>query len=465
MTLLSADQQELAVRILDLVEAESGFLLVNAPAGRGKTYAIVQTVLQILENDPNARVVMSAPTHVAKDELRSKFPESALTDRVEFVTCAKLFGCYMSENLKTGELNLSQAPSSMISKKYALIVIDEIGAVSWKKMMSSCLETAASPIVGLGDPAQLPPVQETVSPVWDLADEVFTLTTQHRNGGAILQTAELCRDTVYYPPADSDCGSVRVFDCETQFIQDMITRIESEGCPQDFSYIAYRNETVNAASQVIRSRLYGTDGDYVVGEFVRLNGGKIVQIESIEQIEKHGLNALVLNGAITVVCQSDAQALQSRISYWQHEGDRHWHLGSKEAAYECWRRRSEINRSFEPCTSTLAMTVNKAQGQSIPHVYVNTRDIGTSSFKSQRLYVAYSRASSSLATLRMHQSRFRTRKDIKNEILRLTGYDHYALRRMLNLALPAVTTEHMLTLLEHAEQYANSTRPSEDVHD
>ena len=135
--MLSDDQILLQQKILDLVDAGEGVLLVNSPGGTGKTYTAVQTAIAVLKADDTARVVLSAPTHVAKEELASKIPAEVGDDirqRIEVVTCARLFGCYLSEDIRTGAVNLYSNGSPMILRKWALIIIDEISALYAKTL-------------------------------------------------------------------------------------------------------------------------------------------------------------------------------------------------------------------------------------------------------------------------------------------------------------------------------------------
>lgn len=70
-----SDLDEAKQRAISLAIGTSSFLLVQGPPGTGKTTFIAETVLQFLERNPTARILLTSQTHVALDNAAERIRE------------------------------------------------------------------------------------------------------------------------------------------------------------------------------------------------------------------------------------------------------------------------------------------------------------------------------------------------------------------------------------------------------
>lgn len=182
-------------------------------AGTGKTTLVVNLVLSLMSLNYVKNIVITAPTNKALDVLRSKFEplrkklieefgDRHLTNNnsIDDDTKYQLLKAY-NEHLKTSItfttlhrlLNYSVCMNEdgiedfcmrkmPVLKDYDIVIIDECSMIS--TMLFKNIAKHAKPttkILFTGDPAQLPPVNEDMSCVYDNVNHSFTLTDIMRN--------------------------------------------------------------------------------------------------------------------------------------------------------------------------------------------------------------------------------------------------------------------------------------------
>ena len=171
-------------------------LLINGSAGTGKTTILITSIINIiLLNNSNINTVNSsyikkfiitAPTNKAKDVLVSKYniylnciknniSEQQLNEcnDIVFLTVAQLLSINKVIN-ELGEETFSKGNDKKIATKYnsksafnnTVIIIDECSMLDTNTIQ--LLNNISCPIIYIGDYCQLPPVNETVSPIFNL---------------------------------------------------------------------------------------------------------------------------------------------------------------------------------------------------------------------------------------------------------------------------------------------------------
>jgi len=162
---------------------EHRLVLLQGGPGTGKTSTVAAMIAAVLEREPAARVHLAAPTGKAAARLRS-----ATADAVPCSTLHRLL-----ESRGDRFARNRRHPLAL-----DLLVVDEVSMVDLA-LMAALLEAlpAAARLVLVGDPAQLPPIapgavlldlqQPTLREA--LGPAAITLTTTHRNAGAIAAVA------------------------------------------------------------------------------------------------------------------------------------------------------------------------------------------------------------------------------------------------------------------------------------
>jgi hypothetical protein len=173
---------------------QSGQVLVaEAEAGAGKTHAVMLAVSLLPES---ATVFVAAPTHIAKEELESKLHPDTKCE-VIFGTSCSLAGRYLYFNKNTGELENRFAPGGLV---YDLIVMDEVAATPACDVAR--VLRGSSPVVMLGDRAQLEAVKSRVQDIWTDSWQYYehrsftyvTLEGQWRSSGPLHDFQYSARD-------------------------------------------------------------------------------------------------------------------------------------------------------------------------------------------------------------------------------------------------------------------------------
>lgn len=164
-------QQEGAVNFaLDFIKSNKNVALINGYAGTGKT-----TIIQYIIKNCGVSAVLSAPTHRAVKELRKKTKGLGITIK----TIHSLHGLMPNMQLETFDVNDLKFDSHNEPKLkyYKLLILDESSMVNtplYNFTIMRCKELDVK-VIFIGDMAQLPPVNELMSPVFKI-DNSFTLT-------------------------------------------------------------------------------------------------------------------------------------------------------------------------------------------------------------------------------------------------------------------------------------------------
>ena len=206
--------------------------LLSGSAGTGKTsivtYIILSSWCNHLPLTASPKYIVCAPTNKAKDVLMTKYIElrdtllknmdsntmqlhninelkQKVTSLIEFKTLSQVLGINVTIN-QSGDHEFTKGNVKKIQGKYnkseyskTIIFIDECSMIDINSIKKCQLITR--PIVYLGDPCQLPPVNEDFSEVFHLPDIdndllFFNLTQVMRSKTTITECCNYMRNTI-----------------------------------------------------------------------------------------------------------------------------------------------------------------------------------------------------------------------------------------------------------------------------
>lgn len=212
--------------------------LLSGSAGTGKTsivtYIILSSWCNHLPLTASPKYIVCAPTNKAKDVLMTKYIElrdtllknmdsntmqlhninelkQKATSLIEFKTLSQVLGINVTIN-HTGDHEFTKGNIKKIQGKYnkteyskTIIFIDECSMIDINSIKKCQLITR--PIVYLGDPCQLPPVNEDFSEVFHLPDIdndllFFNLTQVMRSKNTITECCNYMRNTILKSDTD-----------------------------------------------------------------------------------------------------------------------------------------------------------------------------------------------------------------------------------------------------------------------
>jgi exodeoxyribonuclease-5 len=409
------DQQEAYDRVYDRLARGERFTGLRGYAGTGKTYLVSRLVEQLLDED--CAVTVCAPTHKAVQVLSEELGDAP----VQMQTLHSFLGLRLKPT-EDGEYELVAEEERNFTE--GIVIVDEasmIGREEW-----SHIEDAPFWVQWLfvGDPAQLPPVNEEPSPALDVPGP--TLETIHRQAAdnPILELATKIRTGAdgRFGSTFEDGKGVAVTRNREEFLDSVLRAFDTEAFAEDATHarmLAYRNKTVRRYNREIRAERYGADADrFVEGEWlvgtetwfhdgvqrltnseeVRVKKATVDTFEADDQSEwtvwelKVRTPGRGLTRTVHVLHEDEFERYEERL---ERRRERAQDDPSK------WDRFFELREQFARVDYAYATTVHRAQGSTYDTVFVDHRDVRVCRGKEQEalLYVAVTRPSRRLALL------------------------------------------------------------------
>lgn len=191
---LTVEQANALEKIEEFINGDSNVLTVSGYAGTGKT-SVMEIVAQRHKGDWKHNVIFTASTNKASSVLGSKVKKKGFNSS----TLDKYFA--LGQRQKSGNVyydaRQTQTTQGEFKGNYGdIVIIDEASMINGDKY-NTIVEIAAREglkIIFLGDIAQLPPVGESISPVFQNNENLIQLTEVKRTGdNAILKEATRLR--------------------------------------------------------------------------------------------------------------------------------------------------------------------------------------------------------------------------------------------------------------------------------
>ena len=283
---------------------ESIMYLLTGYAGSGKTTLVQAWLRDLRAEGYSGRIVFTAPTNKAAGVLRSMVNQWGLD--VECITCAKLLGLKPKIDFETGkQLFVKDYNAESVIQEYDLVVVDESSMVS-EDLWGYLAEEANmfTRILYMGDPAQLPPVNEAISKVFMEVTNKSHLSKVMRYRGSIAAMADEIRSNLgrksepCFESQYSEDGSEGLFLLpDKSWYQALIKLFSSDNYVEDPNYcraLAYTNKRVNSINTFVRNEIRGVDSPrFVAGE--RLIATEHYSIPDI--YGGHGRSVILANSA------------------------------------------------------------------------------------------------------------------------------------------------------------------------
>ncbi len=245
------------------------FFVLRGSAGTGKTFCIRE-----LTNQTRGRFIFTAPTNKATKVLRESVTQRDY--KPECRTIYSLLGLRMEANGEVKELKVPEDPVDL--SQYKAVIVDEGSMVNSVlfKYISEVAEKYRIRFLFLGDAAQLPPVKETMSKIWTIANGA-QLTKVMRHDNAILELATRLRGQVdalapvikLLPANDGREGIWKLdgMDFTKQILVDAECGAFSK--PYGSKVIAWRNVEVDRFNKLIRNQIFSYPTEpWLVGDRV-----------------------------------------------------------------------------------------------------------------------------------------------------------------------------------------------------
>ncbi|MEM1097110.1 MAG: ATP-dependent RecD-like DNA helicase, partial [Bacteroidota bacterium] len=269
----------------------------------------------------------------------------------------------------------------------------------------------------VGDPAQLPPVGEAPSPALEQPGPMLTEVVRQARDNPILDMATKVREGEPYLMSRFENGKgVGVTRNADGFLASAIDAFKRG---DDARVLCYRNRTVNAYNNAIRTAVHGDEaprfvpGDKLMARTTYFtpkmkipllnNSEEVVVVDAYEdRLHRAGgrriaawlLDIITADGReveVPVLHEDAVQDYRDRLKEYRDEA-------KTKGTWSRYYKLAEAFADVEPC---YAMTVHKSQGSTFHTVYVDHRDLmACRTDERQALtYVAVTRPSHRLALL------------------------------------------------------------------
>ncbi|MBW4634290.1 MAG: AAA family ATPase [Iphinoe sp. HA4291-MV1] len=392
------------------------------------------------------RVALCAPTHKARAVLETSAHEASLKN-VSVSTLHSLLHVMPGDYDEHGKRKLipNTWTNELHYRSFDLVIIDEASMVGVE--LYELISRQVTPTMLMGDPAQLPPVEDALpeSPVFSLPVGI-ELTQVMRYEGAIAEYVTQLRNNIdkQFPPRLYTKGNITKMQPD-DWLQELINRFqrmyseEKRPNPNHLRALAWTNKRVEVINKIVRDDLYGWNSDpFVSGEILMAKDAilkwvdqrekKSIVMHSCQECEvisvKPGNIRMMFTGTpidiFSLEVQTDtgkeielvmihpdnwdymkAYLLDFRKSITKKDD-----LQEKKKLWRQWYEMLELynlsfhgNAMMHRLQYAYALTVHQSQGSTFNNVFVDTANIfgcRENRLRNQLLYVAYSRASEHL---------------------------------------------------------------------
>lgn len=431
------------------------FFTLAGYAGTGKS-----TIIKKILDEYNHSVVVSAPTHKAKKVLMN-------TTDLEAQTLHSLLGLRPDVDLDNFNPNQPEFGPIAMPKigDYDFVIIDEASMINQElyNMIVEKTKDIKTKVLFMGDPAQIPPVGEKESVVFSQRTNEFHQLTkiERQNDTNPLWTIyDTLRNNLAIPDGGFERKSIMniygegvIFTTDKkEFRKAILEKYTSDEFKTNTDFakvIAWRNKTVMASNNVIRTALFGENTDIVeIGDI--LMGYRSVRSSNARY------NIIENSADYRVVEKSDYESNKYKINGWRvkiredlphgkfkfkeifivdvnnHENlhkyaklhDKYKELGKKLQGPGSWtdyynfRRhsilmktitkhedgspRSKYDTIVKDMDYGMAITAHKAQGSTYTHVFVMENDMDANWLikeRNQLKYTSFTRPTTSAMVL------------------------------------------------------------------
>lgn len=267
------DQQYEAIQLIRkwLKEANglNNVFTLSGYGGSGKT-----TVIKKILDEYNGSIVVSAPTHKAKKVVINTTGQYGMT-------LHGLLGLRPDINLDDFNPNNPIFNPIALPKicDYSLVVIDEASMINKAlfELIKKQTKGMYTKIIFMGDPAQIPPVGEQDSIVFNPEDVNYyqlTKVERQKDSNPIMFIYDALRDNLNFPYDSfeketklNDKGEGVIFTKDNnEFRELLFNSFKSKEFQSDTDYcklLAWTNKAVMDSNKLIRNELFGSNSDIV----------------------------------------------------------------------------------------------------------------------------------------------------------------------------------------------------------
>ncbi|WP_029604413.1 ATP-dependent DNA helicase [Kozakia baliensis] len=417
-------------------------------AGTGKTTMVRKLVLALNEQSKN--VLVTATTNKATAVIASKMPPGTDCRTIHAALGLKV-------KKERGKTVLVPKDDRELPEPGTIIVIDECSMCGDSLMRAIRRDLSHCFILFVGDPAQLAPVGEEISPSFNVPRKSFLKTVVRQAvDNPIINAATLLRelngdevDLSWLHTERNGNDGVFILDHTTQrkWMDAAFTSDEFKNDADAFRYLAFSNKTVDRINKRIRAKIHGeTETPFIAGEKavagemisstkgdVTISNSEVVTVVDIQQSGRRfdfdkvigsdfwsaGIPAyrVVLEGQqgkLTAWLPVDPWLVKKTLGRLESEAERLDQAmkmrGLSQETNPRWEAWQEISETFCDIKHVYAMTVHKSQGSTFKRAFVDLGDIMSAGdhsgalIVSQLLYVAATRPSSALMIVNVPSS-------------------------------------------------------------
>lgn len=407
MPTLTADQEKAKAGILKFLSTRDEHVLVlKGYAGTGKTTLIKQILLHIPKMNKLAKIVnpkhqelavsLCATTHKAAEAL------SNATGR-EVNTIHSHLSLRVRTDFTTGKQHITRS-NTATSVTDEIIFIDESSYIDEKLLNMILMNTDKCKLIFIGDPAQLAPVKQSTTPVFERGFPTVELlqVVRQEDGNPIKEWCNGIREFIRgerdtLPKLKVDNQYIHRLDRHDFDTAVLHEFVNPKWKAKDSKLLAWRNATVNRYNKALHKKASGnadlTKGDYAVNNhYVTVGRGKFViktdatvLITSVTPDTNYGFKGKWVD---TENCSGLFQVDDIK--------DREYALAKAVSEGDSFMVQ-QITDTWCDLRAAYACTVNKSQGSTFDKVFIDLDDITACSDMNnmaRMLYVALSRTKS-----------------------------------------------------------------------
>lgn len=395
---LSADQEKAWVKIQRWVRTDytdQPTFLLRGYAGTGKSF-----LLKMMKELPGVQVYYTAPTNKAAKVLGRFVGEKGTT------TYSRLgLRLQQDENDENAPMTLVPAKDPPYLPIGSILVVDECGMIN-DQLLEAILaaqERCGLKVMFVGDPAQLPPVNEDESGAWHVTTDPkcrAILKQVMRYDSALLTLATALRScikaedwaTPLVEDINADGTGVHKFATERAFKTALFKQVKDVDWSET-KVLAWRNKTVEYYNEEIRKRLGHTDafntGDHILLAAPILEDGAVTRhtdeefvIQTVREADftvQHmsipvwELECVDEDGSPQLLrVASDTNRLSAALSYFAQRAKA---TSNPMAKRDAWRFFWDLKARFHRVRFGYALTSHRAQGSTYTNVWVDQADV------------------------------------------------------------------------------------------